>query len=327
MSFASEYWLLNSLLFIFGVTILVKGSDWFVDAAAALARSFKVSELVIGLTLVSIGTSLPELASSLCASFYGESDFIIGNIVGSNIANIALILGIALLLGGKMAFARKLIWRDMLFLLLTGLVLMGWFFLGPDMPDGMEYGLGRIGGILLLIACVVYSWSLIRQPSESQSEGGKEIDMSRCAAAGLIVLALIMITSGAKLMVDNVVWFAEKMHISELVISLTVVAIGTSLPELAVTVSGVLKKREDIALGNIIGSGIYNILLIIGCCAAVAPLAGDRSGSLSSMIIMNAVALLLWIFMLTGKKLHRWQGGVFFLGYILFIIWGVCCIK
>ena len=124
MSFVSGNLYLNIIIFVVGVAILVKGSDWFVDAAAALARSFKVPELVIGLTLVSIGTSLPELASSLCASFYGQSNFVIGNIVGSNTANIALILGVGLLLGGAIGFERKVVWRDMLLLLALGCGLM-----------------------------------------------------------------------------------------------------------------------------------------------------------------------------------------------------------
>ena len=127
MTFTTEYFLINIVLFVIGVAILVKGSDWFVDAAAALARSFGVPELVIGLTLVSIGTSLPELASSLCAAFYGESNFIIGNIVGSNTANIALILGAGLVLGGAIGFKRQVIWRDMMFLLALGIGLMTWY--------------------------------------------------------------------------------------------------------------------------------------------------------------------------------------------------------
>ena len=151
--------------------------------------------------------------------------------------------------------------------------------------------------------------------------------MSRARAAGLIVISLIMITAGAKLMVDTVVWSAMKLGVSSLMISLTVVAIGTSLPELAVTVSGVLKKRDDIALGNIIGSGIYNIVLIIGCCATVAPLTGDGKNGLLSMIIMNAVALVLWFFMMAGRKLYRWQGWVFLLLYVAFVVWSACFVK
>ena len=158
MELASNYLWLNIILFVFGVVILVKGSDWFVDAAAALARNFGVPELVIGLTLVSIGTSLPELASSLCASFAGESNFIIGNIVGSNTANIALILGVGLLLGGSIGFSRVVLWRDMFFLLLLGIGLTIWYFLGVDAPEGADYGFGRIGGAILLLLCVSVFW-------------------------------------------------------------------------------------------------------------------------------------------------------------------------
>ena len=151
--------------------------------------------------------------------------------------------------------------------------------------------------------------------------------MSRPKASALILLSLAMITAGAKLMVDTVVWSAAKMGVDPLMISLTVVAVGTSLPELAVTISGVLKKRDDIALGNIIGSGIYNIVLIIGCCATVTPLTGNGKSSFEAMIIMNAVALLLWFMMLPAKKLYRWQGFVFLAVYAAFIAWSACCVK
>ena len=327
MSFVSGNLYINIIIFVVGVAILVKGSDWFVDAAAALARSFKVPELVIGLTLVSIGTSLPELASSLCASFYGQSNFVIGNIVGSNTANIALILGVGLLLGGAIGFERKVVWRDMLLLLALGCGLMFWYLFGVDMPQ--KYGFGRIGGAVLLAVCAAYSILLCRETASEESGEDAEpvLEMSRWKASGLIVLALVMITAGAKCMVDTVVWSAVKLGVSELMISLTIVAIGTSLPELAVTVSGILKKRDDIALGNIIGSGIYNIVLIIGACSLVNPLTGNGKSGLTSMLIMNAVALLLFAFMLPAKKLYRWQGIVFLLIYAGFTAWTILCVK
>ena len=327
MAFTTEFFLINIVLFVIGVAILVKGSDWFVDAAAALARSFGVPELVIGLTLVSIGTSLPELASSLCAAFYGESNFIIGNIVGSNTANIALILGAGLVLGGAIGFKRQVVWRDMMFLLALGIGLMTWYYFGID-TAGSKFGFGRIGGVILLLLCGAYSYILCRKSGNENSEEENDApDMPRAKASGLIVLALVMITAGAKLMVDTVVWSAAKMGVDPLMISLTVVAIGTSLPELAVTISGVLKKREDIALGNIIGSGIYNIVLIIGCCSVVSPLAGNGKSSFEAMIIMNITALLLLAFMLPAKKLYRWQGFVFLALYIAFAVWSYCCVK
>ena len=325
MAFTTEYFIVNIVLFLIGVAVLVKGSDWFVDAAAALARSFGVPELVIGLTLVSIGTSLPELASSLCAAFYGESNFIIGNIVGSNTANIALILGAGLVLGGAIGFKRQVVWRDMIFLLALGVFLMMWYYFGVDMPAGIK-GFGRIGGAILLVLCGVYSYVLCNKSDDAEEESDAPV-MKRGKAAGLIVLSLAMITVGAKLMVDTVVWSAARMGVDPLMISLTVVAIGTSLPELAVTITGVLKKREDIALGNIIGSGIYNIVLIIGCCSVVSPLAGNGQDSLNAMIIMNATALLLFLFMLPAKKLYRWQGFVFLALYAGFIAWSILCVK
>lgn len=319
MTFAFGSWWADLPLFIAGVFLLVKGSDRFVDAAAALARRFGVSEFVIGLTLVSIGTSLPELASSVCASLQGASGFIIGNIVGSNIANIALILGAALVLGGTMEFDRLCSRRDMPILLGAGVLLAVWFCGGWDLPEGR--GFGRVGGALFLAGGVLYTLLLCKQRGGSAEESGSGELMSSGRAAALIVLGLAMITAGARLMVDTVVVTAHRWGVDPLVISITVVAVGTSLPELAVTISGVLKKRSDIALGNIIGSGIYNLLLIIGCCAAIAPLCTEGHSSLTALAVMNFIALLLWIFMIASKRLRRWHGWVFLLLYAGFVAW------
>ena len=215
----------------------------------------------------------------------------------------------------------------MMFLLALGIGLMTWYYFGID-TAGSKFGFGRIGGVILLLLCAAYSYILCRKSGNENSEEENDApDISRAKASCLIVLALVMITAGAKLMVDTVVWSAAKMGVDPLMISLTVVAIGTSLPELAVTISGVLKKREDIALGNIIGSGIYNIVLIIGCCSVVSPLAGDGKSSFEAMIIMNITALLLLVFMLPAKKLYRWQGFIFLALYAAFAVWSYCCVK
>lgn len=318
MTFAAGIWWADLALFILGVLLLVKGSDWFVDAAAALARRVGVSELVIGLTLVSIGTSLPELASSVCAALQGASSFIIGNIVGSNIANIALILGAALVLGGSMEFDRLCSRRDMPILLAAGVLLMVWFYCAWDVPHA-AFGFGRFGGAVFLIGCVLYTWLLCKQHGTAEDAPDGAMAIGR--AGSLVVLGPVMITAGAKLMVDTVVVTAQRWGVDPLVIAITVVAVGTSLPELAVTISGVLKKRDDIALGNIVGSGIYNLLLIIGCCAAISPLGTGGQSSLAALAIMNGVALLLWLFMIFSRRLHRWQGWIFLLLYAGFVVW------
>ena len=322
MTFASEIWWVNLPLFAAGVFLLVKGSDWFVEAAAALARKSGVSEFVIGLTLVSIGTSLPELASSVCASLQGSSGFIIGNIVGSNIANIALILGAALVLGGGMPFDRLCLRRDVPILFGTGVLLACWFAGSWDLPQPGQ-GFGRLGGWVFLAGCALYTGGLCRQRKTATENAAPAVPaaLSVAGAAGFIVLGLAMITAGAKIMVDTVVVSARSWGVDPLVISITVVAVGTSLPELAVTISGVLKKRHDIALGNIIGSGIYNLLLIIGCCAAITPLRMEGKSVLTGLAVMNFTTLLLWIFMVCSGRLRRWHGWVFLLLYAGFVVW------
>ena len=309
----------NILIFIVGTAVLVKGSDWFIDAAANLARRWGVSEIVIGLTLVSIGTSLPELASSTYAAIQGQSDFIIGNIVGSNVTNISLILAIGLIGMGQMPFERKILTRDGLFMLLVYLVCGILFYL----PLASGHGIDRRGAIILLVLGAFYLFLLFRQKNSGQAESGEE--QQDCGSVGknlfLLALGIVMITAGSKGMVDPAVWGAQKLGVSMLVISSTLVAFGTSVPELAVTLAGIIKKRHDIALGNILGSNIFNILLIFGVtgCITNLPLNTDGIGLLN-LILMGATGLLLVFFMLPRKnRLTRMQGILFLLVYLFFM--------
>lgn len=309
----------NILIFIVGTAVLVKGSDWFIDAAANLARRWGVSEIVIGLTLVSIGTSLPELASSTYAAIQGQSDFIIGNIVGSNITNISLILAIGLIMG-QMPFERKVLTRDGIFMLFVYLVCGILFFL----PLASGHGIDRRGAIILLVLGAFYLFLLFRQKNSGQAKSGEE--QQDCGSVGknlfLLALGIVMITAGSKGMVDPAVWGAQKLGVSMLVISSTLVAFGTSVPELAVTLAGIIKKRHDIALGNILGSNIFNILLIFGVtgCITNLPLNTDGIGLLN-LILMGATGFLLVIFMLPRKnRLTRMQGILFLLVYLFFMV-------
>ena len=218
-----------------------------------------------------------------------------------------------------MEFDRSCLRRDLPILLGAGVLLAVWFSGGWDLPEGR--GFGRIGGALFLAGCVLYTVLLCKQRCVGAEEDGPGERMSSGRAAGFIVLGLAMITAGAKLMVDTVVITAHRWGVDPLVISITVVAVGTSLPELAVTISGVLKKRNDIALGNIVGIGIYNLLLIIGCCAAITPLRMESDSGPAALAAMNFIALLLCVFMIASKRLRRWHGWVFLLLYAGFVAW------
>ena len=317
---------LNLLIFITGTAVLVKGSDLFIDSAADLARQWGISELVIGLTLVSIGTSLPELASSVYAAVQKQSDFIIGNIVGSNVTNIALILGIGVIGLGRMPFNRKMLTRDGVFMLLVYLVCAGLFCLPLRSTSAkVLHGIDFRGGLVLLIGCALYMTLLFRrnrtQPQESGPEEKRQssVLMKLC----LLMLGIVMITAGSKGMVDPAVWGARKLGISMLVISSTIVAFGTSVPELAVTIAGIVKQRHDIALGNIIGSNIFNILLIFGITGCISPLPLDTNGAgLFNLAAMGITGAALILFMLAGKTvLKRIHGIALLLMYILFMIY------
>lgn len=315
----------NILIFAAGTAVLVKGSDWFIDAAANLARRWGVSEIVIGLTLVSIGTSLPELASSIYAAIQGEGNFIIGNIVGSNVTNISLILAIGIIGMRKMPFDRKILTRDGVFMLIVYLVCFALFALPVRAGTQTAHGIDFKGGIILLILCVSYIFLLFRQERASGPDKQAEPPPENGSALRdlfILVLGIVMITAGAKGMVDPVVWGAERLGVPILVISSTIVAFGTSVPELAVTLAGIIKKRHEIALGNIIGSNIFNILLIFGVtgCVTVLPLDTGWIGLLN-LGLMGVTGLLLIFFLLIGKTcLTRGQGILLLLIYLFFMI-------
>ena len=319
--------IVNVLIFVVGTAVLVKGSDWFVDAAANLARRWGVPEIIIGLTLVSIGTSLPELASSTYAATQGNGGFIIGNIIGSNVTNISLILAIGIIGMKKMPFDRKVLTRDGFFMLIVYLVCFALFALPVRSATGTIHGIDFKGGILLLILCVSYIFVLFRQAraagqEEKKDDPAEEKGGSALLDLFLLVLGIAMITAGAKGMVDPVVWGAEKLGVPVLVISSTIVAFGTSVPELAVTLAGIIKKRHEIALGNIIGSNIFNILLIFGVtgCITVLPMETGWIGLLN-LGLMGVTGLLLIFFLFIGKTcLTRGPGFLFLLIYLLFMI-------
>ena len=326
MEFHCDNLLLNILIFVAGLWFLIKGSDIFVDSAAAIARIWKVSELVIGLTLVSIGTSLPEFASSLYAACYGETDFIIGNVVGSNVTNITLILGVGILGAGTLAFSPQLFSRDAM-LMLGVFVVTDLMVFATDVQgkDGVPvHGINIWSGILLLLMGIGYCFYLFRSTAENSAEDSEpEVKQPSLLKSFLWLAAgLVMIIGGSKALVDTVVWGAEQLSVDTMIISATLVAFGTSVPELAVTLAGVFKKQHDIAIGNIIGSCIFNIFLILGVCALVTPLGINSASGIINVAMMLASGIFLITFMSMEKNaLFRWQGVVLLLLYCGFLIY------
>jgi cation:H+ antiporter len=320
-----ELWL-SALIFIIGLVILIKGSDFFVGGAAFVARYFGVSGLIIGLTLVSLGTSLPELGASVYASATGKSSISVGNVVGSNIANISLVLGVCLLLR-SITVKKRMLKRD-------GIIMVGISLLFALFVFG---GVERWEGLVLMVIFVSYmillytqnkkdvkdeAVSKARQEAEEKEKEGREKGLGKEVA--LLTLGCIGVVIGSKLLVDSAVDIASNIGISHAVIGSTLVAFGTSVPELAVSLTAIIKKYEEISIGNIIGSNIFNILWVIGVAALVSPLTLDLTSGDSLLLttnipIMLIVAFLLLIFMATGRKLVRWEGGVFVAIYAVFL--------
>lgn len=341
--------LLSVIVFLLGLVILIRGSDFFVGSAAFIAKHFGVSELIIGLTLVSMGTSFPELGASVYASYSGKGGIAVGNVVGSNIANIALVLGVCLMLR-SIKVKRKMLTRDgiimlgvsLLFsifvfwdvVLWEGIVLMVIFgayiiFLYRQNKDEMksealqraiDEGIEHDIYIGREIAKAIIEEDEKGPEDKPQESEKKESKVSPSMEIAKLVLGCLGVIIGAKLMVDSAVVIAEEIGISETVIGSTLIAFGTSVPELAVSVVAILKKYEQISIGNIIGSNIFNILLVIGASSLVRDLAVDDQLLFINIPIMLLVAALLLIFMAVRDRLERWQGGIFVAIYAAFLI-------
>ena len=315
----------NILLFIGGLAFLIKGSDFFVDSAVFFARKFKVSEVVIGLTLVSIGTSLPELATNISSALKGRTAIAIGNITGSNITNIALILGIAALFMGKIKFNKKLFYRDSFFMLFaSGLLLVFAYFF-----DKSVYQINRVESIIMVCLIIVYIIYLVKFNKESIAEEHHNDGWIKSIFVGIIIfiLGFIGIYIGSEVMVGNIIVIAGRLNIADGVIGATVVALGTSFPELAVTIVSIVKKKHDLSLGNIIGSNIFNILCILGITGLIKDISIiSPDGAIDTMMLFFTlpmtlfIAILLVIMMRIKWQLGRIKGGIFILTYIFFII-------
>ncbi|MGC9444297.1 MAG: calcium/sodium antiporter [Candidatus Methanospirareceae archaeon] len=344
--------LISILGFVLGLVLLVKGSDYLVKAAVSIAAKLGVSEFVIGLTLVAVGTSLPELASSIFAALKAESDIVVGNVIGSNIANIGLIVGIGALLA-TITTHREMLQRDGYIMLLAALLFLLFSFNGV---------ISRFEALFLVLLYVAYAVFLFENTSTFTDEetrafreflryflkftylitiknamapilnhkernrerpGGKLTELSR---SGLLkdftVLGLsgIAVVVGARFLVTEAVFFAEFFDISKTVIGISIVAVGTSLPELGVTASAARQGYGNIAVGNVLGSNIANIFLVAGASALVFPITVVRASIIYNVPFMIFISVVLLIFIKTDWKITRREGITFLLLYAFFLI-------
>ncbi len=306
------------LLLIVGFVLLIKGADWLINGASSLARARNVPDLIIGLTIVAFGTSAPELIVNTVAAFEEREELVFGNVIGSNNFNLFLILGVTGLIS-PLVVQRNTIRKEIPISLVATLIL---FFLANNFISS-ESVLTRFDGVILFtlfLAFLIYiKKQLSNKPEESISVPQ---DISNLKIAGLICIGLIGLVLGGKLVVDSASNIAGYFGVSEKIIGLTIVAAGTSLPELATSVMAGIKKNADIAVGNIIGSNIFNILLILGCSAMVKPLVYDPVFNTDVYILLGGTVFLI-IFMFTGKKkkLDRWEALVLLTTYLAYTIW------
>ena len=313
-------WFLQILQGILGGVMLYYGAEFLVKGGVSIALKFKITPLVIGLTLVAFATSAPELAVSISASLNGSGDVAMGNVVGSNICNIALILGLSALIA-PLPVNKKLLKLDMPLMLGASLVLALFYLLNN--------GVNRWQGAIFFAGVLAYTvWSIYssRKEGVSEDDGGDEVEIkevSTLLSIGLVIAGLLILVFGARFFVGCATFVATKLGVPEAVIALTVVAFGTSLPELATSIVAALKHEQDIAIGNVVGSNIFNILCIMGVSPMIKPIAA-RGITLLDMGLMIGIAALLWAMMIFGKKINRLEGALFlvinftYVGYLVY---------
>jgi len=312
------------ILFIIGLIFLIKGADFLVDGASSIAGRLNISDLVIGLTVVAFGTSTPELFVNIVASIKGNTDIAIGNVVGSNIANVLLILGVSSIIY-PLAVTKGTVWKEIPFSLLAAIVL---FITANDqLLDGAQMSaLTRIDGLVLLsffIIFIYYTGSIATRIDGLEAHAAaKQSGWLRSSL--YIILGLAGLTLGGKWIVDGAVTLATRFGMSESLVGLTIVAVGTSLPELATSAVAAYKHNADIAVGNVVGSNIFNIFFVLGVSAGIKPLPFQPNYNLDMGVVFIS-SLLLFLFMFTGKKrsLDRWEGLIFLICYGGFVAYHV----
>ena len=308
------------ILLILGFAVLVVGGEFLVKGAVGIARNLEISPLVIGMTVVSFATSAPELFVSLQAVLNGSNDIAFGNVIGSNIANITLVLGVTALIF-RVKISDQTATLNYPVLLLASLIFGAVMFYFNGIPQEV--------GFLFIILLLLFSWLLISNSRKENLKSPPDEDEfleeasqdSLFKSLVFLIAGILVLKFGADYLVDGTIAIAKKFEISERVIAVTVVAIGTSIPELATSIVAALKKEHNLAVGNLIGSNIFNILFILGISSLIKPLPFQIISNLD-ILVMTGATLLVVLSVAIGRKnnINRISGGVFILGYICYII-------
>lgn len=308
------------ILVIAGFAFLIFGANWLVEGASALAKKHKVSDLVVGLTIVAFGTSAPELVVNIIGSSKGYTDIILGNIVGSNNFNLFIILGITGLIF-PIKVQSSTAWKEIPISLIAAVILL--FFLNDFYVSEPSY-LSRIDGFIMLLLFFMFLFYVFNQMKNDSGAEAVIVQKSTLKIWGLIIIGLSGLVIGGQFIVINSVHIANGLGVSEKIIGLTIVATGTSLPELVTSIVAATKKNSDMAIGNVIGSNVFNILLVLSISSIIKPIEYNSKFNLDLFILIGGTIFLL-ISMLTGqrKKLDRWEAGIllgFYLCYTIFLV-------
>ncbi|MDM8516980.1 calcium/sodium antiporter [Desulfobacterales bacterium HSG16] len=317
--------MLSYILFVFGIVILVKGADILVDGAASIARRYNISDLVIGLTIVAFGTSTPELFVNVAASLKGNADIAIGNVIGSSIANILLILGISSAIYPLTA-TKGTVWKEIPFSFMAAIMLA--VMTNDRLIDKFDFSaVTRSDGLAFLgffVIFMYYSFGIAKKTESDEKNVSEEKPHGLLKSIIFIILGLIGLGLGGKWIVDGAIFIALQFGMSQSLVGLTIVAIGTSLPELATSAMAAYKKNVGIAVGSVVGSNIFNIFFVLGISSLIKPLPFRPADNLSTGVVILA-NIMLFATMFTGRKrvLERWEGFVFltvYAGYITFLV-------
>lgn len=314
--------LVPSLLILAGFIVLIAGGEVLVRGASGMARAMHISPLVIGLTVVAFCTSCPELAVSLKAAFAGKADFAVGNIVGSCICNILFVLGLSALVGALVVHAR-LVWLEVPLMILSAVL---------TLIFGLNGTISRVDGFIFIAFLVAYmTWTVIASRRESKAVreelsklAGAEIKTGWLGVFGffsLVVVGVALLVVASSWLVDGAVDIARLLGVSELMIGLTILAIGTSLPEAATCVIASLRNERDIAVGNVVGSNIMNVFAVLGMSAVIAPegIAVSRTALHLDIPVMIVVSVACLPIFFTGHRIERWEGGLFLAYYVAYL--------
>ena len=315
--------ILNIILLIVGFVILIKGADVFVEGASGVAGNFKISKMLIGLTIVSFGTSAPEFAISIKSLLSGSGDIVLGNVIGSNILNVLLILGCSSIVHSltvKSNTVKKELPITMLITILFAVLLSDAIF-DKDMINQFS----RSDGIVLLLFFTVFLYYLIKMARNKTEEDADKDLISMKKAAIFTIIGIVGIVLGSNFVVDSASYIAKAIGVSERMISLTIIALGTSLPELVTSVTATMKGEYDIAIGNVVGSNIFNIGIVVGIPVAIFGGIGHIAFSYVDLIVMVVSAIIVFLFSFNDYKITRHEGIgllLLFVSYYGYVILG-----